>query len=251
MSSAAIGGIVFACVFAGALLGMFLHTALPKHHMSADTKDVVKVAIAVIATISALVVSLLISSAKSSYDSRCKALLQASADIVLTDHMLAHYGPESREARALLRQLVTTAIERGWPNNGARPAGIDPNASPAEALYDKIAELVPQTDSQRTLQVQALNKAIELGRMRLLLFAQLGSSIPLAFVAVLVFWLTLIFISFGLFAPRNATVTAIFFACSLSISGAVFLILELDRSPEGIIQIPSAPLRLALSLLGG
>jgi hypothetical protein len=250
MGSIAIGGIVFACVFSGALLGMFLRTALPEHHLNADTKDVVKVAIALIATMSALVVSLLISSAKTSYDTRNNELLQASADIVLTDRVLAHYGPESKDARALLRQLVAAAIERGWPTNGARPAGVDPTTSPVEALYGKIAELVPQTDAQRALEAQALNLAMNLGRVRILLSEQRGSSIPMPFLVVLVFWFTAIFGSFGLFAPNNTTVVTIFLVCSLSISGAVFLILELDRSYEGLIQISSAPLRLALSQLG-
>ena len=209
-----------------------------------------KVVIAVIATMSALVVSLLISSAKSSYDTRGKELLQASTDIVLTDRLLAHYGPEAKEARALLRQMVAAAIERGWPAGGVRQPVIDPKISPAEVLYDKIAELVPQTDPQRDFRAQALTKAMDIGHMRLLFLEQETSSIPTAFLVVLVFWLTLIFVSFGLFAPRNATVTSFLLACSLSIAGAIFVILKLDRSFEGTIQISSAPLRVALAHLG-
>jgi hypothetical protein len=78
----------------------------------------------------------------------------------------------------------------------------------------------------------------------------LGSSIPVPFLVVLVFWLCIIFASFGLFAPRNGTVIAAFFVCALSVSGAIFLILELDQSFEGLLQVSGAPLRAALAQLG-
>jgi hypothetical protein len=251
VSSVVIGSIVFACLFAGALLGMFLRTALPELHLNTDTKDAVKVAIALVATMGALVLSLLISTAKSAYDTRSSEFVQMSADIVLLDRVLARYGPEAKDARSLLRRSVAAAIERLWPTTGARPARFDPTAaSPVEALYDKIEELSPQTESQRSLQVQALNLTMNLGHARFLLSEQAGSSVPLPFLIVLVFWLTIIFASFGLFAPGNATVITVFLICALSVSGAIFLILELDRSFEGLIQVSSAPLRQALARLG-
>ena len=149
--------------------------------------------------------------------------------------MLAHYGPETKEARSGLHRSVTAAIERFWPTDSSRPAVIDPKASPVEALYDKIEELSPQSEAQRSLQIQALTLALDLARLRLLLFEQLGSSILVPFLAVLVFWLCIIFASFGLFAPRNGTVIAVLCVCALSVSGAIFLILELDRSFEGLL----------------
>jgi hypothetical protein len=176
-----IAWVVFACVFGGALLGMFFRTALPTHHLSADTKDVVKLAIALIATMGALVLSLLIASAKSAYDTRSNQLTQMSADIILLDRVLARYGPETKDARSLLRRSVAGAIERFWPASGNRPASADPTGSPVAALYDKIEELSPQSEAQRSLQGQALNMDIALGRTRLLLFERLGSSIPAPF----------------------------------------------------------------------
>lgn len=250
MSSMAIAGSVFACVFSGAMLGMWLRIRLPEPHLSTETKDVVKVAIALIATMSALVVSLLISSAKTAYDTRNHEVLQASVDVVSLDRVLAHYGPEAKDARALLRDAVATAIERVWPTDGRRAAGMDAKGSPVEALYDRIAELVPQTDAQRGLQRQALDMTASLGRLRMLLLIQQGSSIPVAFLVILVFWLTMIFCSFGLFAPVNTTVISVFLMCSLSISAAILVIIELDRSFEGLIQISNAPLRQALARLG-
>ena len=250
MSAVAIASIVFACLFAGALLGMFLRAVLPEHHLNTDTKDAVKLAIALVATMGALVLSLLISTAKSAYDTRSSEFVQMSADIVLLDRVLARYGPEAKDARSLLRRSVAASIERLWPTTGARPAGFDPTASPIEALYDRIEELSAQTESQRSLQVQALNLTMNLGHTRFLLYEQAGSSVPLPFLVVLVFWLAVIFASFGLFAPGNATVTTAFLVCALSVSGAIFLILELDRSFEGMIQVSSTPLRQALARLG-
>ena len=250
MSALAIALIVFACVFGGALLGMFLRTALPEGHLSTETKDVVKVAVALIATMAALVLSLLISSAKSAYDTRGGELVQMSGDIVMLDRVLARYGPEAMDARALQRQLIAVAIERIWPSDGARPAGFNPTASPFEMLYDKIDKLSPQNDTQRSLKASALKMATDLGRARFLLFQQMGSSIPVPFLVVMVFWLAIIFASFGLFAPRNATVIFVFLVCAMSVSGAIFLILELDRSFEGMMQVSGEPLRQALAHLG-
>ena len=183
-------------------------------------------------------------------DTRSDELLQASANIVVLDRTLAHYGPESKEARAMLRHFIATALQRVWPTGGGRAAGIDPTKSPADALYDKIAETTPQTDAQRAQQALAVNMAIDLARTRMVLFTQQGSSIPMPFLVVLIFWLTVIFGSFGLFAPANATVGTVFLVCALSVAGAIFLILELDRSLSGLIQISSAPLRAALAHIG-
>jgi len=250
MSPMAIGWIVFALVFGSALLAMFVHNALPEDHLSSDSKDVVKLGIALIATMSALVLSLLIASAKTAFDTRSNQLVEASADMIMLDRALARYGPETKEARSLLQRSVAATIDRFWPAEGAKRIAIDPAASPVEALYDKIEELSPQSDLQRSMQSQAMTLAAELARTRLLLFEHLGASIPVPFLVVLVFWLCIIFASFGLFAPRNATVIAVLCVCALSVSGAIFLILELDRSFEGLLQVSDAPLRAALAQLG-
>ena len=249
MSAIAVGCIVFALVFSSAMLAMAVHTALPEHHLSTDSKDVVKLGTALIATMAALVLSLLIASAKTAFDTRSNQLVQASADIILLDRALARYGPETKDARSLLQRSVAGTVERIWPTEGAKRVTIDPGASPIEAVYDKIEALSPQSEAQRSMQSQALILAADMGRTRLLLFEHLGSSIPVPFLVVLVFWLCIIFASFGLFAPRNATVIAVLCVCALSVSGAIFLILELDRPFEGVLQVSGAPLRAALAQL--
>jgi len=249
VSAIAVGCIVFALVFSSAMLAMAVHTALPEHHLSTDSKDVVKLGTALIATMAALVLSLLIASAKTAFDTRSNQLVQASADIILLDRALARYGPETKEARSLLQRSVAGTVERIWPTEGAKRVTIDPGASPIEAVYDKIEALSPQSEAQRSMQSQALTLAGTVARTRLLLFEHLGTSIPIPFLVVLVFWLCIIFASFGLFAPRNATVIAVLCVCALSVSGAIFLILELDRPFEGVLQVSGAPLRAALAQL--
>jgi hypothetical protein len=228
---------------------MSLRSALPDHHLSTDTKDAVKLAIALVATMSALLLSLLISTAKSSYDTRSNQLTQMSADIVVLDRLLVHYGPETKDARILLRAVVASGLERFRTTARSEPTSLEPTGS-FEVIYDKISALSPQSEVQRSLLGQALNLAMDLARIRLLLFENSGSYIPLPFLMVLVFWLSVIFASFGLFAARNTTVVVVFLVTALSVSGAIFLVVELDRSFEGVLRVSSAPLSAAQARLG-
>jgi hypothetical protein len=85
---------------------------------------------------------------------------------------------------------------------------------------------------------------------RWLTLGGLGASVPVLFLVVVVFWLTIILGSFGLLARRNATVVVVLFLCAVSVAGSIFLILEMDQPFEGLMKISSAPLRYALSQLG-
>jgi hypothetical protein len=233
-------------VFGGALLGMAIRAILPEHHLNAESKDVIKLGMGLIATMSALVLALLTNSAKGSYDTQRNELTQAAANIILLDRVLAHYGPETKEARDLLKTSVAGMIDRLWPDDPVANAKLAPTTAGGELFFDKIQELKPQGDVQRSLQAEAIKMSIDIGQARLLLFEQSGRSIPMPFLVLLIFWVTVIFLSFGLFAPHNATVVATLFLCALSVSGAIFLIMELDRPFGGMVQISSAPLRNAM-----
>ncbi len=251
MSSLAISLIVFACVFGGALVGMFLRARLPAHHLSAESKDVVKAGAGLIATMAALVLGLMVASAKNSYDAQKNAFTQMTAKIVLLDRGLAHYGgPRAKEVRDMLQAFVGRILTQIWPEDGSGHAQLDPNASRGEPLYDKLQDLAPETDAQRSIQSQLLNIAVDIGQTRWLMFQQSGSSISTPFLVVVTFWLSMLFASFGLFAPANATTLVTLLLCALSVSGAIFLILEMDHPFEGMIQISSQPLRVALAQLG-
>lgn len=198
----------------------------------------------------ALVLGLLVASAKGSYDTQSTELTEMSAKVVLLDRFLAHYGPETKETRDLLRGAVVRILDRTWSKDPTSPSQLELPSVGNEAIYDKIQGLSPKDDTQRSLQAQALSIAIGLGQTRWLMYEQSVTSVSLPLLVVMVLWLTIIFISFGLFAPPNATVVASLFVSALSVSGAIFLILEMYTPYAGLIQIPSAPLRAALAHLG-
>jgi len=242
--------IVFACVFGGALLGILLHAVLPEQHLSAESKDIVKLGMGLVGTMAALVLGLLVASAKGYYDAQSAELTQMSTNVVLLDRLLAQYGPETKEARTLLRGAVDRMLDQIWSKGGARASGLQPPFAAAEPVYAKIQGLSPKDDAQRSLQSQALSIAMDLRKTRWLMYEQETRSVSLPLLVILVLWLTIIFISFGLFAPFNATVVSSLFASALSVSGAIFLILEMYRPYSGLIQISGAPLHAALAHLG-
>jgi hypothetical protein len=250
MGSVAVSSIVFACVSAGALLGILLRVILPEHQLSADSRDAVKLGMGLVGTMAALVLGLLTASAKTSFDMQSNELTEMSSKIVVLDRILAHYGPEAKATRDVLRSSVEQALDQMWPNErtGSQQLVVAPHSS--EILYDKIEGLSPKDDAQRSLQTRALNLVMALSRTRWLIYEQRAAAISTPFLIVLVFWITVIFISFGLFAPLNATVGVSLLVSALSVSSAIFLILEMYTPYGGLIEVSSAPLRAALAQLG-
>jgi hypothetical protein len=252
VASITIAGIVFAFAFGGVLLGMSLREVLPESHLTHDSKDVIRVATGLLATLAALVLGLLVASAKASFDAQENGFQQLSANIVMLDRALAHYGPGASKAREALHRAVTSTIDRLWPAKGDQSSQLDAPEITAEAntLYAAIQDLAPSNDAQRAVQSQALQIGTDLARTRWLLSQQQDSTSSAPFLTVLVFWLSAIFASFGLFAPWNRTVITVFFVSALSTAGAIFLIVDLNQPTEGLIQVSNAPLRYAVSQLG-
>jgi len=197
----------------------------------------------------ALVLGLLIASAKTSFDMQNAELTEMSSKVILLDRILAHYGPDAKEARDVLRSTVVSALDSVSSKDVASASQFGSSAN-GEVLYDKIQGLSPKDDAQRSIQAQALSIMVGLGQTRWLLAAQRGNSVSVPMLVVLVAWLTIIFISFGLFAPRNVTVIVSLLVSALSVSGAIFLILELYSPYAGLIHVSGAPLRAALEHLG-
>jgi hypothetical protein len=241
--------IVFICIFGGAVLGIVLHAVLPQHHLSAESKDIVKLGMGLVGTMAALVLGLLVASAKSSYDTQSAEVTQLTTNVSLLDRILAHYGPETKEARNLLRETIARVVSQIWVEDGASTGPASPQSAGGEVLYDKIQELSPKDGSQRSLKTQALSIVMETGKLRQLMFTQGTAAVSIPLLVVLVAWLTVIFISFGLFAPFNATVVSSLFISALSVSGAIFLILDMYTPYTGVIGISSAPLQIALAQL--
>jgi hypothetical protein len=252
MTSLIIGLITFVCAFGGAMLGLALRNVLPEHHLSEDSRDTVKMGTGLIATLTALVLGLLVSSAKNTFDAMNTSLTQGGARMVMLDRVLANYGPETHDARELLRNNLVTITEALWPQHAVKATGIKTvaTASGIEAVQIKIRQLVPQNDSQKVLLSQALQISSELLEMRWLVIEQSQISLPIAFVVILLFWLTILFICIGLFAPPNRTVIAVLFVCAISVAGAIFLMQEMNHPLSGIMKVSGDPLFKALEHLG-
>ncbi len=252
MSAGLIGLVAFACVFCGALLGMWLRKVLPDEHLGPEARDAIKVAMAMIATLAALVLGLLTAAANSALSDKQAELRTSAAEIVLLDRTLAEYGPETAAVRATLKAVVAARIQSVWPGEASgdvEVAAIGSGAS-IEQVQMMVLALSPKTDPQRWLQSNALQISNTIAQSRWALLEQIGTSIQWPFLAVVVFWLTIIFVSFGLFAPTNLSVTVALGVAAISVAGAIFLILEMDQPYRGLIKIPSAAMKSALSELG-
>jgi len=252
VSAIGISSITFACVSAATLLGFILHGLLPRDHLSEGSKDTVKLGMGMVATLAALVLALLIGFATDSFNKMRSEVQHTAATLILLDRVLAHYGPEAKEIRELLRRSTAARIETIWSEGDFRPSGLarGDSLTESETVQDKLRQLSPRTDAQRLLQSQALSLSADLAQTRWLLIAEADSRIPTLLLAMLVFWIAIIFLSFALFAPRNATVLVTLVVCALSVSGSIFLLLELNSPFDGAIKISSAPMREALARIG-
>jgi hypothetical protein len=243
--------VVFACAFGGALVGIKLRSILPEHHLSGDSKDTVKVGIALIATMTALVLGLVTSSAKSSFDRNGSAIKQAAADLLSLDRTLHQYGRETDELRKKLMLAMVDRTELIWAEDVPGSGRFEPKdgGRELEQLAASVRALMPQNDEQRWLQSRASRLTERLLEARWLFFASQSSSVPVVFLTILTCWLAITFSSFGLFSPRNLTVVAVMFLCAMSVAGAVFLIMELDGPFDGLIVVSADPMKYALAHL--
>ncbi len=249
MNTAITTAIVFACQFVAMVLGMRLRCVLPKDHLCADTKDVVKLAMGLVATMAALLLGLLVNSAKGTSDTARSEVNEIAAKVTFLDRILSAYGPEAAETRAQIRIVLEEAVLQMWPGEGKLPSQLAPNSNAGDAVYFAIQHLSPRDESQRNLKAQAVTLGLELGQLRLLLVTQSVPSISKLLLVVVVAWLVVIFFSFSLIAPPNATATLALMVSALSVSGAIFLIMELDRPFVSLIQVSSEPMLKALSNL--
>lgn len=251
MSSTTIASLVFACTIVGVVVGSVLRAIMPDHHIRDDSKDLVKIASGLIATLVALVLGLLVATAKSSFDATNSGFTQIGAKIILLDRCLARYGPEAADARVMLRQSVDRTIHRIWPEHHAleaQKAELE-NAAAAEHLQDVIRHLTPANDDQRAMWTQAQQTEAELLQLRWLLLEQEQLALPNVFVWVLMFWLLVLYTTFGLLAPRNITAYGALAVCAVSISAALFLVVEMNQPLVGMIKVSDAPMREALKVI--
>ena len=251
MPPVAIGLLAFGLALAGILLGSVMQRTLPKGQLSPDSKEVVKLSLGIVATLAALVLGLLVASAKTTYSAREGEINQITAYVILLDNLLAKYGEGAQAARASLRKAIPPMVDHIWREAQSVLVQSAPFKASAEgeAFYQQVQELQPTNDMQRGLKQRIIEVALDLAKARLLLFSHLGSSIPFPFLAVLLLWMTILFAGFSLMAPPNTITLASLIVCALSVSAAIFLILGLDQPFSGLMAIESESLMNALSPL--
>ena len=241
--------IVFGCLVGAVLLGRTLRRLLPEDHLTADSRDTIKLAMGLVATMTALVLGLLVSSAKGAYDTERSEVIQMAAKVAFLGRVLAAYGPEAAGVRTQLRETMEEGIRQMWPGEMRRPARLAPNTQAANAAYGAIQAFSPHNDMQAALKAQAASLAVDVAQIRSLLVAQSVPSISKPMLIILVLWLVIIFLGFSVLAPPNATTILALTVSALAVSGAIFLILELDEPFGGLIGISSEPMLNALSQL--
>ena len=252
MSSRDIALFIFACIFGSALLGFLLGRILPNRHLDSDSKDIVKLATGLIATMSALVLGLLVSAAKGTFDQANNELMHMAVRTVVLDRVFAAYGPEATELRVLVKNGYTTSMHQLMSGDEDQLAQLEtPEAySRLEMLQAKIRQLSPKNEDQRGLQSRAIAITGDMTDSRWLLVMQRRGSISTPMIVVMVFWLSIVFAAWGIFSPRNLTVATALFLSALAVSGAVFLILEMDRPLSGWVRVSAGPIQAAISHLG-
>ena len=248
MSAIPISILVSACIFAGSLLGLHLHRVLPRAELGKDTQDVVRLGTGMLSVLASLVLGLLIATAKTSFDTTTNEIRSYGADLILLAETFRDYGNAERP-RASLQHYTERVLAEDWPESGSRGTLTDNREVGAllEHVREEIRALKPVDDGQRYLQNQMLEISTALLRQRWLLVEQDEPSVRMVLVVVLVAWITLIFVSFGLNAPRNATVVGAMLICAMAIGGSIFLILQLDRPFDGVMRVSSRPLVNALA----
>jgi hypothetical protein len=252
MTALGFAAVTFLCTLACAWLGMVIRSKLPPAHVSKESQEVIRLGMGLVATMTALLLGLVTAAAKGSFDSQDVAVRNAAAGILTLDRLLARYGPETQPIRDQLKQVLAARVNEAWPAFGASALASNSTAAvpPAERVEDAIIGLTPANDAQRWLKTESLKLTEEVLRARWRLLGSAAGAVPRVFLMVVIFWLSTTFGSFGLSAPRNGTVMAVFTLSAFSVAAAVFLIFELDGPFAGVIRISDAPFRHALANLG-
>jgi hypothetical protein len=248
MSTAAVAAVVFTCLAAAVALGMTMSRRLAEHHLSSDSRDTVKLALGLVATLAALLLGLLVSSAKGTFDDQRAQVNALAAKVATLDRVLALYGAETAGARAELRAVIEAAVAQVWPTSDGVRSNFNIDPRRGDAIFRSIQVLQPADELHADLKARATDLAFDLieGRSMIVALAAGGISIPV--LALVIGWLVVILFGFGLLAPRNAVATTALIVSAVAVCGAVLLLLELYQPFDGLIRISSDPL---LTALGG
>ena len=250
MSHLVIGLISFGAIFGGALLGLFAARFLPGHHLSKETQSAITVSVAVLGTLAALVLGLMITAANSSFSARSDEVRELSLQLIRMDRNLHRYGPEADTARTKLHDWATAKTHQLFPVKGEVNPTSDQTIVMLEAVQDALLDLKPENEHQTYLRTLCLRLSSTMIEARWALETRAAHSIPVPFLVLLIFWLSIVFASFGLFAPTNAVTIAALLLCSLAVAGGIYMIEELDKPLSGFVHLPSDSMERALLEIG-
>jgi len=245
--------VAFAVVFAGGVLGLFLGRLLPQKYQSDATQRIVQTSTGMVSLITALVLGLLVANVKGKFDTTNQTTEALAAKLMLINRQLVKFGPEANDARELLRKYTIARIAAIWPDEAGAKPGPD-NPPPwklLESLQQSLSGLTPKTEAQRSETAVASEAAVDLEKTTWLETAQAASHVQQPFVVILIAWLFVLFVSFGLFAPRNVLVVVALFVGALAIAGAVLLIVDMDLPYEGMLVVSPEPMQQALAQMSG
>jgi hypothetical protein len=242
--------VTFLCLAGAALLCLFLHERLPPSQREDRTHGVVKLAIGMVVVMTSLVLGLLISSVKNSFDNIDRNVHAFSTQLILFDRALKLYGPQTQTTRTQLTAYAQRALEGTWPKSGKAAVIEDPQAGELLNQVElSLRQIKPEDPQQAQLFARALGHFQRVVELRWSLIEDAGDTISTPLLAILIAWLTLIFASFGYNAPRNGVVVATLLLCSVSIALSIYLIVEMDSPFTGAIRVSPLPVQRALDVL--
>jgi hypothetical protein len=246
MNSVAVSSVVFVLVFAGGFVGVALRRILPQEHLGQDAKDTMRLAIGLVVTMTGMVMGMLVSSAKTYYDGQRNKVAEMSAEIILLSNGLDAFGHDSEPLRIEARRFVGDAADRIWPKEKSSLYQLRPENDSA-IIMEQLQLLTPKNEMQVVAKAEISSLIQSLRRSYWLMFLESEqATIPLPLLFVVTSWLVVIFISFGIFAPPNATVIATLTICALAVSGAIFIIMEMYSPFSGVLKISSMAVRDAM-----
>lgn len=245
--------VILLTILGGTAVGMLLGRRLPPQHVSNETKTVISASMAVVGTISALMLGLLISDSSKAFSMRNDEITRVSGDVIRLDRLLHRYGPDARPARLDLQHYARIKFQDLFPGQRRSKLAADNRAArqTLEHMQDGILALRPADDRQNWLKGQAVQLTADLGETRWLLLERPTNAIPGPVLILVVFWQTLLFASFGLFAPKNLTATIALGLCVVAAASGIAMVLEMEMDTpfQGLIRLSSAPIHYALDVI--
>jgi hypothetical protein len=249
MNSDHVSLIALIVIFGGGILGIVLRRVLPEEHFVPASETVIKLVTGFVMTMTGIILGMLVSSAKASYDGQKLLVAQMSSDVILLDRALAAYGSETDTIRIQGREALEAAADRVWPSTTSTQITLHPENA-MDRVEAELSALEPKTSSQAYAKTHSMALINELQKSNWLLFVQSDTNkLSMPLLVVLISWVVAIFISFGLYAPPNPTVIATILLGALAVSAAIFIIVEMYSPFSGMMKISSAPIREAIAQL--